>query len=146
MRIIAFCLALFLGITISSIFKPFSVFNEKDCSDTSGKREFVMRTIKTFSTKDFDSSRNYTESEARELVGKRVRNLDGSNTKCPTESGNCLEINVGEVGYVVGILPSEAETYLIQIEWDAINHGAFHQHSGEFVTRAGKEVSFEIIK
>jgi hypothetical protein len=146
MRIIAFCLTLFLGITIASVFNPISIFTEKGCNDSSLEQGIVHRTVKTRKMSEFDLSGNYTEKEARNLIGKRVRNLNSSNTKCPTESGNCLEINVGDLGYVAGMLPSEANTYLIQIEWDELSQDAFHQYEGKFVTRAGKEVSFEIIK
>ncbi len=146
MRIIAFGLTLFLGITIASFFAPCSLFIQNNYKEPAAKRGFITHTMSSTKMSDFDVSRNYTESEARNLIGKRVRNLNFSNTKCPTESGNCLEVGTGELGSVVGILPSVADTYLIQIKWDETHDDQHYSHSGAFVTRAGKEVSFEIIK
>ena len=144
MRIIVFAITLFLGFYSTSFFNS---TGSAPCKDSESlQRDFGAGQPKIFSHNvgRFDTSRNYTEAEARALIGKKVRNLTHLNAKCPKDAGNCLNLYKGEVGEVVGILPSIADTFLIEIQWnDRLEDGS--QHSGRFVTRAGKEVSFEIL-
>lgn len=139
LRIIAFTTALFFGVFSATLFKPADT-----ATPCNNFNVHVQSKINSYSTENFDLSRNYTEAEAIALIGKKVRNVTALNAKCPKDAGNCLNLNIGEFGEVVGILPSLRNTFLIEIQWnDRLDDG--YQHSGKFVTRAGKEVSFEIL-
>lgn len=167
MRLIAFTITLFLGVYVTSFFytAPAAV----PCNDmniySNGFGIGSSKGIQTAPIK-FDTSQNYSLAEANALIGKQVRNLRGS-AKCPKEAGDCLSLYRGEMGKVVSILPSVEDTYLIEIQWEEapgdyaprysgrIIKGAggevlleknYTQAKGAFVTRAGKEVSFEIVK
>lgn len=147
MRIIVFIIALLSGVYTASLFNP--VDSTSPCSDSNFHGQSVtgisgQPRVISYKTVNFDASRNYTEAEARALIGKQVRNLTPLNAKCPKDAGNCLNLYVGEVGEIVGILPSLSNTFLIEIQWNERLEDGF-QHSGRFVTRAGKEVSFEIL-
>lgn len=140
MRIFVFFATLILGVGIASIFKP-SAATPVPCSDRSSNYRGV-----SFSREQIDfRSRNFSKQEASELVGKRVRNLSNLSAKCPKDFGDCLSINVGEKGEVVSVLPSIEDTYLIEIKWDNLPSDNRIEHSGNFVTRVGREASFEII-
>lgn len=147
MRIITFTIALFLGVYTTSFFK--SADSEVLPGSDNLHQHSVNNTLYSsnkvwFTAKNFDLNRNYTEAEAKALIGKKVRNLTPLNAKCPKDAGNCLNLNIGEIGEVVGILPSLSNTFLIEIQWneDIKNN---RQPSGIYVTRAGKEVSFKIL-
>lgn len=145
MRIIVFIITLLLGVYTASFIN--STGSMSPCKDSTQQGANVTSgepKITWFGAGNFDSSRNYTESEAKALIGKEVRNLTHLNAKCPKDAGNCLNLYKGEIGEVVGILPSVANTFLIEIQWNERLGDGF-QHSGRFVTRAGKEVSFEIL-
>jgi hypothetical protein len=149
MRIIAFFVTLLIGISVGSFFKSSYKHTHTKCnlsyltesrSDKSEPKSF------SFTPRNFDASKNYTKEEAVELVGKRIRNLEGGSAKCPKESGNCLNLYIGETGEVVNILPSLNDTYLIEIRWDENSESDLYSHSGRSVTRADKSFSFEIIE
>ena len=147
MRIIIFIVTLLLGVYFTSFFKSAELSTA--CNDSnfykSERRSFSrQQKIVSYGAENFDASRNYTEIEAKALIGKKVRNLTHLNAKCPKDAGNCLNLYKGELGEIVGILPSLGNTFLIEIQWnERLEDGL--QHSGRFVTRAGKEVSFEIL-
>lgn len=147
MRIIVFLLTLFLGIYAGSFFKTFNANNQTPCANSYNfENNFSKFSGKssTYSSRGWhnvDTSRNYTFEEAIALVGKQVRNRSSLNAKCPT-FGNCLELYPGETGKIVSVLPSINDTYLIEIKWDS----RANEFDDSFVTRAGKEVSFEIVK
>lgn len=140
-------MTLFLGVYVASFFKSVPVATP--CNDVSinshGFGGGLRQEIKTFSIK-FDTSQNYSLAEAKALIGKQVRNLSFDNAKCPKDAGNCLNLSKGEMGEVVGILPSIENTYLIEIQWEETSKDYSYLYSGGFVTRAGKEVSFEIVE
>ncbi len=165
MRLIAFMMTLFLGVYAASFLYT------APCNDTAGywSRPIAASnaiTLPVGSIIKFDTSQNYSLAEAQALVGKRVRNLRGS-AKCPKEAGDCLSLRLGEMGEVVSVLPSIENTYLIEIQWEESPQDYAPRYSGRvingvsqkgvvevdysplvkgaFVTRAGKEVSFEII-
>ncbi len=158
MRIIAFTMTLFLGVYVASFFKTAT---QTPCNAVSS---FSHRIASPFK---FDTSQNYSLAEAKALIGKQVRNLSAGNAKCPKDAGNCLNLFRGEMGIVVSILPSLENTYLIEIQWEetpedysprysgriiksaggeVLLEKDYTQPAGAFVTRAGKEVSFEIVK
>ncbi len=140
MRILVFIATLILGVGIASIFKS-SPEKQIPCSNYAGSAR-----VMSFSPEKIDyKSRNFSQQEAVELVGKRVRNLSNLSAKCPKDFGNCLSLDVGEKGEVVGVLPSMDDTYLIEIKWDNLPSDNRIEHSGNFVTRVGREASFEII-
>ncbi len=140
MRILVFIATLILGVGIASIFKP-SAATPIPCSERSNNYRSA-----SFSREQIDfKSRNFSQQEASELVGKRVRNLSGLSAKCPKDFGDCLSLNVGEEGEVVGVLPSIDDTYLIEIQWDNLASDDRIEHSGSFVTRVGREASFQIV-
>ncbi|HEX8288132.1 MAG TPA: hypothetical protein VF556_09055 [Pyrinomonadaceae bacterium] len=145
MRIIVFLLTLFLGIYVGSFFKSLNTNNPAPCANSYNfENNFSKISGKsiTFSPRhNIDTSRNYTFEEAIALVGKQVRNRSSLNAKCPT-FGNCLELFPGETGKIISVLPSVNDSYLIEIKWDSRDS----EPEDSFVTRAGKEVSFEIIK
>lgn len=144
MRIIVFLVTLFLGISLGSIFKPLSAESKSPCNDSASAQNDVSgapryaKFIPEWWPK-INMSRNYSHDEARNLIGRKVRNITPTSAKCPKYTGDCLELSAGERGEVVNILPSAGENYLIEIEWET-------PVSDKFVTYAGKEVSFEIIK
>lgn len=166
MRIIAFTITLFLGVYVASFFytAPAAV----PCNDMniySNGFGGARQEIKTSPIK-FDTSQNYSLDEANALIGKQIRNLSAGNAKCPKDAGNCLNLFTGEMGRVVSVLPSVEDTYLIEIQWEespkdyaprysgriiksAGGEASFKedytQFLGAFVTRAGKEISFEIV-
>lgn len=144
MRIIVFIIALLLGIFTTSFFKSADLASS--CNDSNFHRHYVngISGQPKASRGNFDLYRNYTEAEARALIGKKVRNLTPLNAKCPKDAGNCLNLSIGELGEIVGILPSIGNTFLIEIQWNERIEDGF-EHSGRFVTRAGKEVYFEIL-
>ena len=150
MRIFIFSLTLFLGVCSASFFKLSSLLApcENSASHMRGFGNGSGSTISTnpFNNGNFETSRNYSKEEAIALVGKQIRNLSPLNARCPKESGNCLNLHLGELGEVTGILPSIQNTYLIEIQWNEGMEDNFQEHSGRFVTRAGKEISFEILK
>lgn len=163
-------MTLFLGVYVASFFK--SAQTQTPCNNVSvyshGFGGGSHQEIKTFSVNKFDTSKNYSLAEAQALIGKQVRNLSSGNAKCPKDAGDCLSLYLGEMGKVVSVLPSVENTYLIEIQWEesardyaprfsgrVINgvaqEGAVEvdyslKAEGAFVTRAGKEVSFEIVK
>jgi len=141
-------MTLFLGVYVASFFK--SVPAATPCNDVSsyshGYGSGSGKVIKTFPLTKFDTSQNYSLAEAKALIGKQVRNLSVDNAKCPKDAGNCLNLDKGEMGQVISILPSIENTYLIEIQWEETLENYSPQYSGRFVTRAGKEVSFEIVK
>jgi hypothetical protein len=139
MRIFVFFATLILGVGIASIFKP-SV-PQIQCSDHSSNYRNVSLSREQINF----GNRNFSQHEASELVGKRVRNLSNLSAKCPKDFGNCLSLNIGEKGEVIGVLPSMDDTYLIEIKWDNLPSDNRIEHSGSFVTRIGREASFEII-
>lgn len=144
MRIIAFTMTLFLGVYVASFFKSVPVATP--CNDVSinshGFGGGSSKVIKTFSIK-FDTSQNYSLAEAKALIGKQVRNLSIDNAKCPKDAGNCLNLDKGEMGQVVSILPSIENTYLIEIQWEETPKDYSSRYSGRLITRAGEEVSLE---
>ena len=169
MRLIAFTMTLLLGVYAASFFK--SAPAAAPCNDVNinsyGFGGGSRQEIKTFPTIKFDTSQNYSLAEAKALIGKQVRNLSAGNAKCPKDAGNCLNLFRGEMGSVVSILPSLENTYLIEIQWEETLEDYSPRYSGRitrsdngevsferdytppkgaFVTRAGKEVSFEIVK
>jgi hypothetical protein len=148
MRIIAFCVTLFIGIYVAFIFNSFFGQTQATCHDSSFAGRNYEGKLKTFPVEQqkIDTSRNYTKEEALALVGKRVRNLTHLSAKCPKESGNCLNLFVGETGEVVDILPSLNQTYLLEIQWDKEFKGDVQPYPARFVSRADKDFSFEIIK
>lgn len=162
-------MTLFLGVYGASFLK--SVQTQTPCNDANyyshGFGGGSRQEIKTFSISKFDTSQNYSLDEANALIGKQVRNLSAGNAKCPKDAGNCLNLFRGEMGIVVSILPSLENTYLIEIQWEetpedysprysgriiksaggeVLLEKDYTQPAGAFVTRAGKEVSFEIVK
>jgi len=168
MRIIAFTMTLFLGVYVASFFytAPSSVPCNNLTVYSNGFGVASGAGIKAAPIK-FDTSQNYSLNEANALIGKPVRNLSGGNAKCPKDAGNCLNLFMGEMGKVVSILPSLENTYLIEIQWEESPEDykprysgrmttsangevsfeqEFKQPKGAFVTRAGKEVSFEIVQ
>jgi hypothetical protein len=143
MRIIAFALTLFLGIYTASFFKSSETI---PCQNSyNSETNFSKITGKSFTSSpkgwhNVDTSQNYTFKEASALIGKQVRNRSANNAKCPT-FGNCLELYPGETGKIVNLLPSVNDSYLVEIKW----HSGWDNSKDSFVTRAGKEVSFEIV-
>lgn len=147
MRIIAFLLTLFLGVYVASFFKSFEAANQTPCANSYNSGNVISKVSispanSTYNGREIDTSRNYTLEEANALVGKQVRNRSSLNAKCPKGFGNCLELFTGETGKVVNILPSVNDSYLIEIKWDS----KWNNSEDTFVTYAGKEVSFEIVK
>ena len=145
MRIIAFVLALFLGVYAASFFKSSGV---TPCNHSSNlEKSFSKNSGKSISysskgVHNIDTSRNYTFEEAIALIGKQVQNRSSNNAKCPKSYGNCLELFTGERGEVVDILPSINDSYMIEIQWDS----KYSEPRDSFVTYAGKELSFEVVK
>jgi len=145
MRIIAFTLTLFLGVYIVSFFKSSEAAPCRNSYNSECDFSKVSDNPSSYSPKGWhnvDTSRNYTFEEANALIGKQVRNRSGSNAKCPKTYGNCLELFTGEIGEVVNILPSVNDSYLIEIEWDS----KWNNLQDSFVTYAGKELSFEVLR
>jgi len=167
MRLIAFTMTLLLGVYAASFF--YTVPAAAPCNNMNSytHRAAVVSGEGIISSPiKFDTSQNYSLAEAEALIGKQVRNLRGS-AKCPKESGDCLSLHRGEMGKVVSILPSVEDTYLVEIQWEELPEDYKPRYSGRitrsdngevsferdytppkgaFVTRAGKEVSFEIVK
>lgn len=164
MRLIAFTMTLLLGVYAASFF--YTVPAAAPCNNVNSytHRAAVIscQGIKAIQIK-FDTSQNYSLSEAEALIGKQVR----GSAKCPKEAGDCLSLYRGEMGKVVSILPSVEDTYLVEIQWEELPEDYKPRYSGRittsadgevsfeqgytppkgaFVTRAGKEVSFEIVK
>jgi hypothetical protein len=142
MRIIAFLLTLFMGVYVASFFKTSETAPCKNSENNSLNVSGKFSILSSKGWDNIDTSRNYSLQEAENLIGKQVRNRSDNNAKCPKTYGNCLELFKGETGKIVNILPSENESFLIEIKWDS----KWNYPEDSFVTYAGKELSFEIVE
>ena len=152
MRIIVFAITLFLGIYTSSFFKPSATPIPCDSSNVyeRGNTSVAVNVVKSvpYYNSNIDASNNYTKDEALALIGKQVRNLSHNNSKCPKESGNCLELFDGESGTIVGMLPSMNNTFMLEILWNQNGDNNLNRDklTASYVSYVGKELSIKVIK
>jgi hypothetical protein len=153
MRYLVFCLALIIGIAFGRSFDDYALGEGNENIRSGNYHSFYSEDQAAGFPKAASlpkvnealfSQRNFSHQEVRELIGKRVKNLE-LNAKCPLEGGNCMELNSGEIGMITGIIPSIGNTFMIEIRW---YEGEMKQAGrlSSFVSRADKNFAFSLFK
>lgn len=133
--ITAFILSLSTVWLIKKTVKSYLMKNESDCQ------------TKPFSKKDY-----LMEEEANTFIGKTIKNLECGKIKCPTGSGDCDKVRIGEQGKVVGLSPRNGfkNSYLLVVRWN-ISCGSgtvrfSEENRRDCLSYLGNNGTFEIVK
>jgi hypothetical protein len=101
-------------------------------------------------TRPFSKKHYFANNEVNNLVGRKIRNKECGKIMCAVGSDNCLAVQEGETGTIVGLKPRFGYSdYLLVVKWTT-NHSwraIIGEHNKDkFYSELGNDGTWEFIK